>query len=73
MHLRWTLPAGSPYEFPRNGIVIHSGGNVVNCTPAPKVVNCNYAAPAPGTSYKYDVNVVGPGGEKRKLDPTIMN
>lgn len=78
MHLKWTLQSGSPYTFPPNGIVIHAftpgaaGPKDLKCTPGPKVVNCNYEAPAAGTKYKYDVNVVGPGGARR-LDPTIMN
>lgn len=69
----WSLPAGSNYTFPSDGIVVPEGRGEFKCAQREdkQKYACDFANTRPG-KFKYNIKVLDGGKLLRPLDPSIV-
>ena len=69
----WSLPAGSNYTFPSDGIVVPEGRGEFKCALRGKQqYACDFANTRPG-KFKYNIKVLDGDKPLKPLDPSIMS
>jgi hypothetical protein len=70
----WSLPAGSAYTFPDDGIVVVEGRSEFKCalTENKQQFACQFANSRPGR-FKYNIKVLDGGKALKPLDPSIVS
>ncbi len=68
----WSLPAGSNYAFPSDGIVVPEGRGEFKCALREKQqYACDFANTRPG-KFKYNIKVLDGDKPLKPLDPSIV-
>ena len=69
----WSLPVGSSYTFPADGIVVVEGRGEFKCSLGENKQQfaCQFANTRPG-KFKYNIRVLDGGKLLRPLDPSIV-
>jgi len=74
--ITWSLPAGTSYTFPADGITFKGTPVPVKAEcavlPSRKVFKCSFERPPSGTQYSYTVNVLKDGVALPPLDPHVL-
>jgi hypothetical protein len=70
----WSLPAGSAYTFPDDGIVVQENRGEFKCSmgESKQQFACQFANSRPG-KFKYNIKVLDGGKPLTPLDPSIVS
>jgi hypothetical protein len=70
----WSLPRGSNYTFPSDGIFVVEGRGEFNCSLGEdkQQFACQFANSRPG-KFKYNIKVLDGGKPLKPLDPSIVS